>query len=135
MTVDALPALKYCCCHGDVAKYNKGLKMSLTLQYLDQAKVRLHLPSDYALSKKLGVTTSAISNYRSGRSRIDDDVALKVAQILGLNPLEVIAAANVERAKTDEMRDMWRGLMEKFSTGFNALMSVGFPRQIKVLAR
>ncbi len=109
--------------------------MSLTLQYLDQAKVRLHLPSDYALSKKLGVTTSAISNYRSGRSRIDDDVALKVAQILGLNPLEVIAAANVERAKTDEMRDMWRGLMEKFSTGFNALISVGFPRQIKVLAR
>lgn len=109
--------------------------MSTTLQYLDQAKERLHLPSDYALSKKLGVTTSAISNYRSGRSRIDDDVALKVAQILGLNPLEVIAAANVERAKTDEMRDMWRGLMEKFSTGFNAFISAGFPLQKRILTR
>lgn len=99
-----------------------------TLDYLDEAKARLGLPSDYALSKALGLTTSAISNYRKGRSRIDDDVALKLAALTGRDPLEVIAAANMERAKTPEMAAIWKGLMEKISKSFDALMPRRSPR-------
>ncbi|WP_151446750.1 helix-turn-helix domain-containing protein [Lacisediminimonas profundi] len=93
-----------------------------SIEYLDQAKRRLGIESDYALAKALGITHSAMSNYRAGRSRIDDSVAVKVAQVLDINPMEIIAAANIERAKTDEMRVMWSGVMEKFSMGFEALL-------------
>lgn len=99
-----------------------------TLEYLDEAKNRLGLPSDYALSKALGLTTSAISNYRAGRSRIDDDVALKLANLTGRNPLEVIAAANFERAKTPEMKAIWQGLLSKVAKSFNSLMPRPTPR-------
>ncbi|MBV8635554.1 MAG: helix-turn-helix domain-containing protein [Burkholderiaceae bacterium] len=99
-----------------------------TLDYLDEAKAKHGLPSDYALSKALGLTTSAISNYRAGRSRIDDDVALKLANLTGRNPLEVIAAANMERAKTPEMAAIWHGLMQKVAKSFNSLMPRPVPR-------
>jgi transcriptional regulator with XRE-family HTH domain len=86
-----------------------------TLEYLAACKERLGITSDYALAKALGLSQTGLSNYRTGRSRMDDDVALKVAEILQLHPLQVIAAANAERAKTPEQKARWTGLMEKFS--------------------
>ena len=97
-----------------------------TQEYLDKAKVSLGLQSDYALAKALKVTQPAISNYRAGRT-FDDDVALKVAEILKIQPLEVIAVANLERAKTEETRAMWKDLLEKISKGFDDLLSGANP--------
>ncbi len=93
-----------------------------TLEYLEAVKTRLGITSDYALAKALRITQSTISGYRAGRSRIDDDVALTIAEILKIHPLQVIAAANAERAKTPEQRARWSGVMEKFSASFNALL-------------
>jgi transcriptional regulator with XRE-family HTH domain len=89
-----------------------------TIEYLQAVKTRLEITSDYALAKALGITQSTISGYRAGRSRIDDDVALTIADILRIHPLQVIAAANAERAKTPEQRARWSGVMEKFSASF-----------------
>lgn len=94
-----------------------------TLEYLAACKARLGIESDYALAKALGVTQQAVSSYRAGNSKINDDVALRVAEILQLHPLQVIAAANAERAKTDEQKARWMGVMEKFSTSFRNLLS------------
>lgn len=94
-----------------------------TLEYLAACKKALGIDSDYALAKKLGISHSAICGYRAGRSRIDDDVALTIAEILKIHPLQVIATANAERAKTPEQRARWSGVMEKFSASFNALLS------------
>ncbi len=100
--------------------------MGSTLQYLDEAKKKLHIESDYALSKKLGCTTSTISNYRAGRSRMDDVMAVKVAEILEKNPLELLASLNFERAKDDEVKRVWKGILEKISVGFESLLLQGF---------
>lgn len=93
-----------------------------TIEYLDAVKAARQITSDYALAKVLGITQSTISGYRAGRSRIDDDVALTIAEILGVHPLQVIAAANAERAKTPEQRARWSGVMEKFSLSFSNLL-------------
>jgi transcriptional regulator with XRE-family HTH domain len=106
-----------------------------TMDYLEAVKARRGITSDYALAKALHITPSTISGYRAGRSRIDDDVALTIAEILDLNPLTVIAAANAERAKTPEARARWSGLMEKFSASFNTLLSGRSPRPASLLAR
>jgi transcriptional regulator with XRE-family HTH domain len=94
-----------------------------TPEYLDAVKVHLGIASDYALAKKLGFSQSAMSSYRTGRRVFDDDAALTVAQALGVNPLQVIAAANAERAKTPESRAKWEDLMEKFSVSFRNRLS------------
>ncbi len=67
-------------------------------RYLDAAKARHKLPSDYALAKKLKVGASHISNYRSGRSHPDDAMAVHLARLLDIGPLEIIAAAHYHRA-------------------------------------
>jgi transcriptional regulator with XRE-family HTH domain len=100
-----------------------------TVDYLDAVKTRHRLPSDYALAKRLGVAPANISSYRSGRRIIDDDMALAIALELAINPLQVIATANAERAKTPEQRARWSGVMEKFSVSFLNLISVCTPRQ------
>lgn len=94
-----------------------------TLDYLAACKERLGVETDYALAKRLGIRQTTIISYRKGRSRMDDDVALKVAEVLQLHPLQVIAASNAERAKTEEQKARWLGLMEKFSGSFRNLLS------------
>ena len=79
--------------------------------YLDAAKARHKLPSDYALAKKLEVGGSHISNYRSGRSHPDDAMAVHLAKLLGIGPLEIIAAAHYHRASRlgdSEDQRLWK---------------------------
>jgi len=94
-----------------------------TIEYLDAAKRQLSLSSDYQLAKRLGMSLSAMSSYRTGRRVFDDEAALTVAMALNLNPMQVIAAANAERSKTPEQKARWTGLMEKFSGSFRNRLS------------
>ena len=106
-----------------------------TLDLLEAVKVRRGITSDYALAKALGITQAAVSNYRAGSSKLSDDVALTVAEILGMHPLTVIAAANAERAKTPEQKARWTGLMEKFSGSFRNLLSPWDGRERRAVQR
>jgi transcriptional regulator with XRE-family HTH domain len=76
-------------------------------QYLDDVKTRHNLSTDYALAKTLAVSHGTISNYRKGRSVMDPTLAVKVAELLNLNPLVVIAAAELERARRDDVKKVW----------------------------
>lgn len=95
--------------------------MKSTVEYLDEAKKCLGIESDYALSKRLDIRQSTISGYRAGRSHFDEATALKIAMVCGIEPMEVIAAASYERAKTPDVREIWMGAWEKFSRGFRLL--------------
>jgi transcriptional regulator with XRE-family HTH domain len=97
--------------------------MKTTLDFLDDCKTALGIESDYALAKALGVAQSSVSNYRIGRSRIDDEVALTIANILQIEPIVVIAHANAERAKTEDQKARWLTLVEKFSVSFRNRLS------------
>jgi predicted transcriptional regulator len=92
---------------------NGGFFVKTTVQYLDAVRKRLDLPSDYAAAKSLGVTRAAVSKYRLGLSTFDDTTSVRVAEILGIDAMEVIAASNFERAKDDSVRALWRGLWGK----------------------
>lgn len=87
--------------------------MKTTVQYLDAVKRKLNLPSDYAAAKSLGITRAAVSKYRVGISGFDDLTAVRVAEILGLDPMEVIAASNAERSKDAAARAVWERLWGK----------------------
>lgn len=88
---------------------------TVTNWYLDKLKKDLRLRTDYALAHKLGLAPTAISNYRAGRSQFDDYMAARVAEILRLNPLEVIATINYERDRRPEARMYWRELVRRLT--------------------
>ncbi len=81
-----------------------------TTDYLDELKRHAALSSDYQLAKVLGLATSNITMYRKERRVMDDYVAAKIAQLLERDPLELIAVANAERARTDDEREYWSAL-------------------------
>lgn len=95
--------------------------MKTTNQYLDAVKAKHGLTSDYQLAKLLGIRQSTISGYRAERSHLDDLMALKVAELLSIDPMEIIAAANVERAKTAETKRVWTTAWERFAVNFDVL--------------
>lgn len=69
-----------------------------TTDFLNAIQQRNGLPSDYALSKFLGITKQAVSNYRHGKSFLDTDQAMKVAELLEMPPGYVLASIEAERA-------------------------------------
>jgi len=81
-----------------------------TINYIEAAKKKLGVTSNYALAKELGMSQAALSRYKSGDRVIDDYTAAKLAELLELEPIEVIAAANAEREKDSAKAAFWRKL-------------------------
>lgn len=99
--------------------------MNTTNEFLDAVKAKHGLASDYALCKKLGVSSSRIGNYRTNRSVFDDLMAVKVAEALEIEPLYVIASVHAERAKKDGEKKVWTDILEKLG-GIAASVVIGF---------
>jgi len=83
-----------------------------TVEYLDAVKKKLEISSDYALQTPLQVTKQAVSRYRNGGT-FDHLVAARVARILGLAELKVIADMELERAQSEEHRELWKRLARR----------------------
>lgn len=81
--------------------------MKQSMDYLDQAKIKLGIESDYSMAKELGLTKQAISNYRNGKTSMDVYAACRIADVLKIDPMEVIAAANAEREKNEDRKSYW----------------------------
>ena len=95
--------------------------MKTTIEFLDELK-RVHaLPSDYAAAKLIGAEPNRISNYRTGTSRFDDDMAVRVAELLQIEPAYVLACVAAERTKSERARRTWEKLAKKLA-GAGALL-------------
>lgn len=84
--------------------------MKTTTELLDEVKARYGLPSDYALAAKLGMTRAGISGYRTGRTKLSGAIALRVAELLDLNPGYVLASMEAERTRNEAERAAWTKL-------------------------
>lgn len=103
-----------------------------TTDFLDAVKAAYNLPSDYALAKKLSVTTSCITNYRANRNFMDDSMALKVAYLLDVEPLQVIACAQIERANRANALELVEFWQEVIKSSKNPLLT--FDKMTNVIA-
>lgn len=97
--------------------------MKTTAQWLDAAKEK-HSLSDYALAPKLGITRSQMSRYRNGADYLSDDAAMKLAELLEIDPAQIIASAHAERAKSEPARAFWMQWAERLG-GVTAAAVIG----------
>jgi transcriptional regulator with XRE-family HTH domain len=81
--------------------------MDATNRYLDRLAAHLGGVSDYRIAKVLEVGHSRISNYRTGRSTLDNAIAWKMAELLGIDAREIIAALEAVRAKDQGGKPVW----------------------------
>ncbi|MCC6143395.1 MAG: hypothetical protein IT368_06285 [Candidatus Hydrogenedentes bacterium] len=92
-------------------------------KYLDAAKEKTG--SDYATAKALGVTPQTISMARKHGS-ISNELARKIAELIGCSPLDVIAAGEV--AKHPERRKNW----EKWVTAASIMLAIGATNNLQI---
>lgn len=95
-----------------------------TTQYLDAVKARLDIASDYGLAKALGVAKQTITHHRQHRAALGDELALRVAVILEIDPRLVLADVHAERAKDHGVRAVWRKMADAFASTAAALALV-----------
>lgn len=87
--------------------------MLSSLDLLDLARHRQGDVTDYRIAKLLGVPPATVSNYRTGRSIPVNPIAMRLAELAGIDPAHAIVSVNRDRATTDEEREVWEKLAER----------------------
>ncbi|MDF0607203.1 hypothetical protein HZU77_016425 [Neisseriaceae bacterium TC5R-5] len=87
--------------------------MKTAIEYLEDAEKKLGtVGNDSATARALKTTPQSIHNYKKGHSKMDDYHCIRVAQVLGIDPIEIIAAVQEEREKSSEKKEFWRDFRE-----------------------
>jgi len=95
--------------------------MKTVNQYFDDLKDKTG--SDYATAKALGIGKSSLSMIRT-RKQMADETAIKVAELLEIDPSEVLLAAAMARSEGN-VKTAWRELAKKAGIAANVLLFVG----------
>lgn len=95
-----------------------------TVDYLDAVKRRLNIESDYALAQRLALSKQAIAALRKRDAVMSTTTAAKVSAILELDPLRVIADAELERGSDDQL---WKKLRASAAAVLVAIGATLFP--------
>lgn len=82
-----------------------------------ECKVRLGIKSDYALAKALGIDRAALSHYMAGKRTPDAFTDVKMAEILKVHPMLLLAEFEAETAKTAERKAFWTNFGRRIKTG------------------
>ncbi|AOZ49034.1 hypothetical protein [Chromobacterium vaccinii] len=88
--------------------------MKPSIEYLQDAIEKLGVENDSKAAAALKISKQAICSYRSGERIMDDFTCIMVAKTLGIDGMEVIAAAQMEREKNEERREIWADFRKKF---------------------
>ena len=90
--------------------------MKLSTDYLIEALEKLGEMPDARKYERLKLHKNTVNQYKRGERIMDDFACIMVANELGIDPLEIIAAANMEREKTQERRDFWADFRKKIGS-------------------
>ena len=100
--------------------------MKTTIEFLDELKARNGGASDYSIAKILGITHQMVSKYRLGKDCLGDSTAIRVAELLEIEPAIIIASVHAERAKSDQEKAVWREILEKLGgVAAGVLLTIG----------
>jgi len=94
--------------HGD-SNQNQGGIMKTINEYLDDLKAKTG--SDYKSAQAMGVDRSVITNMRK-RSAMADENAIKVAELLEIDPSEILIVATLARCD-GRVKEAWLTLSKR----------------------
>ena len=99
---------------------------------IDEAKEKLGVESDYSLAKRLEIPNPRISEYRSGKARPDAYACARLAEILEMDPFELLAQVEAETEKNETRRTYWKKVAERMAAGTVAVFFVaGLPGEVR----
>lgn len=82
--------------------------------YLCALKLHTGIESDNGIAKLLGVSRSYIGMVKQEKTGFSNEMAIKIAGILGVHPAIIFADLAIDRANTPEERLVWRQIANTF---------------------
>lgn len=98
--------------------------MNTTQTLLARVKELKGLTSDYQLAKLLGVSRQAVSHWQNGRHELDQTTAVQVAELLQVDPMQVMAELQCARASNTRERHVWERYRGRVHTATVAAVAV-----------
>lgn len=80
-----------------------------TMDYMESIRELTDRKSWYAVAALLDTDEARISRIRKGILHPSNEMCFKIAALLELEPSEVIAAVEMEAAKSEEKKEFWKG--------------------------
>lgn len=109
--------------------------MSGMTGYIEQLKDRYGLKSDYALARKLGITQPEANLLRRGRKIPKPELCIKMATLLGKNPVELLLVAQKEKAPPGA-KDYWTLALTAVDVMLNVPETPRYlPRKVEAIGR
>ena len=103
--------------------------MNSISEMLDECKKKLNISSTYALSKRLGINESTLSEYYSGKHVAGNFECFKIAETLEIDPAYVIAKIKAESEKNPNKAEYFRsfiGASKKAASSIVLLVLLSF---------
>jgi plasmid maintenance system antidote protein VapI len=73
-------------------------------QVIDALRAKLRAHSDSEIARRLGVTTGAVAHWRVGRAAMSPEVAMRAAELLGVEPDLLVLRRLAELEKSEGAR-------------------------------
>lgn len=87
-----------------------------TKKYMDILRARYNGCSDYRIAQLLMVTKGAVSRWSLGKNGMGDEAAARLADLCGLDPVEVITELYIERSKSEATRHYFEEVLKRTGT-------------------
>lgn len=84
---------------------------------LDDAREKMNLTSDYELAKRLEIDKADISHYRKGKRIPNAYACARLAEVLDMDPFELLAQVEAATEKNEARRSYWRAVAERIAAG------------------
>lgn len=90
-------------------------------ELLAAARAAQGIPSNYRLARVLDVPERSVQRWNTGKNTPDDPVAVKLAEMAGLDPAMVLASMYAQRATDGPMQSVWETIARRAQTAAAAL--------------
>lgn len=88
------------------------METSATKKYLEIIREQYNGCSDYRIAQLLQVSRSCIPRWKKGAGTIDDEPAVRLADLCGLDPLVVLTELHLERSRSRASRQYFEGILK-----------------------
>lgn len=99
--------------------------MKASRDYLEEALAKMGDCSDAEKARQLKFSPQAMSFYRSGERKMDNFACIAIGRYLGIDPMEIIAACEEERAKSEDKQGFWRDFRKTLGVQVVASLTMG----------
>ncbi|MFL1484909.1 helix-turn-helix domain-containing protein [Marinobacter sp. LN3S78] len=89
------------------------MEISATKKYLEIIRKQYGGCSDYRIAQLLDVSRSCVSRWSKGNGTIGDEPAARLADLCGLDPVEVLTEIYIERSPSETTRHYFEEVLKR----------------------